>query len=134
MLYKQEFGGFPGSASGKEFACQCGKFKTCSSIIGLERSPGGENGNSLQISCLENLKDRGAWRAIVHGVTKSCTGLKQLNTHTHIYQACSKCSTLRAAPKYRSVEEYTIGLLMAISLCAKMIATFPDEVATLCIS
>ena len=37
--------------------------------------PGGVNGNPLQYSCLENPMDRGAWRATVHGVTKSLTGL-----------------------------------------------------------
>ena len=42
-------------------------------IPGLERSPGEENGNSLQHSCLKNSMDRGAWRATVHGVTKSRT-------------------------------------------------------------
>ena len=32
---------------------------------------GGEGkGNPLQYSCLENLMDRGAWQATVHGVTK----------------------------------------------------------------
>ena len=40
-------------------------------ITVLERSPGGENGNSLQYSCLENPMDRGAWRVIVQGVTQS---------------------------------------------------------------
>ena len=44
-----------------------------SSIPGLGRSPGGENGNPLQYSCLENPMDRGAWWAIVHGVAKSQT-------------------------------------------------------------
>jgi len=39
-------------------------------IPGSERSPGGGNGNLLQY-CLENPMDRGAWQAIVHGVTKS---------------------------------------------------------------
>ena len=29
------------------------------------------NGNSLQYSSLENLVDRGAWQATVHGLTKS---------------------------------------------------------------
>ena len=29
------------------------------------------NGNPLQYSCLENLMDRGAWRATVHGVAES---------------------------------------------------------------
>ena len=32
---------------------------------------GGGNGNPLQYSCLENPMDRGAWQAIVHGVTES---------------------------------------------------------------
>ena len=35
------------------------------------RSSGEGNGNSLQYSCLENPRDRGAWRAIVHGVAQS---------------------------------------------------------------
>ena len=36
----------------------------------LGRSPGGGHGSPLQYSCLENSMDRGAWWAIVHGVTK----------------------------------------------------------------
>ena len=43
------------------------------SISGSERSPGEENGNSLQYSFLENSVGRGAWRATVHEVTKSRT-------------------------------------------------------------
>ena len=42
----------------------------------LGRSPGKENGNPLQYSCLENLMDRGAWWATVHGVSQSQTQLK----------------------------------------------------------
>ena len=34
------------------------------------RSPGGGHGNPLQYSCLENLMDRGAWKAIVHRVAQ----------------------------------------------------------------
>ena len=41
------------------------------SIPGLGRSPGGEHGNLLQYSCLENPMDRGAWPATVLEVTKS---------------------------------------------------------------
>ena len=38
---------------------------------------GGEgNGSPLQYSCLENHMDRGAWWAVVHGVTKSQIQLK----------------------------------------------------------
>ena len=42
-------------------------------IPGLESSPGGGHGNPTQYSCLENSRDRGAWWAMVHGVTKSLT-------------------------------------------------------------
>ena len=44
-------------------------------IPGSGRSPGEENGNPLQYSCLENSMDGGAWRATVHGVAKSQTPL-----------------------------------------------------------
>ena len=40
-------------------------------IPGSGRFPGGGHGNSLQDSCLENIKDRGAWRATVHKVSES---------------------------------------------------------------
>ena len=36
----------------------------------LGRSPGKENGNPLQYSCLENPMDRGDWGATVHVITK----------------------------------------------------------------
>ena len=62
--------GFPGGSDGKESACNAGDL---GSIPGLGRSPGGENGNPLQYSCLENSMDRGTWQATVHGVVKSWT-------------------------------------------------------------
>ena len=40
---------------------------------GSGRSPGEENGNPLQYSCLENPTDGGAWWATVHGVAESDT-------------------------------------------------------------
>ena len=45
-----------------------------SSIPGSGRSPGEGNGYPLRYSCLENLMDRGAWRATVHGVSENQTG------------------------------------------------------------
>ena len=57
---------------GRESACNAGHQ---GSIPGLGRSLGGGNGNPLQYSCLKNSMDRGAWRAIVHGVAKSWTWL-----------------------------------------------------------
>ena len=41
------------------------------SISGLGRSPGRGNGNPLQYSCLKNSMNKGARRAIAHGVEKS---------------------------------------------------------------
>ena len=52
-----------------------------SSILGSGRSPGGEHGNPLQYSCLENPMDKGAWWATPHRVAKSQTGLKQLSMY-----------------------------------------------------
>ena len=45
-------------------------------IPGLGKSPGGENGNPLRYSCLENPMDRGAWQTIVHRVIESQRQLK----------------------------------------------------------
>jgi len=39
----------------------------------LGKSPVKGNGNPPQYSCLENSMDRGAWWAMVHGVTESRT-------------------------------------------------------------
>ena len=52
------------------------ELRDAGSIPGLGRSPGGENGNPLQYSCLENPMDREAWQATVHRVAKSRTRLK----------------------------------------------------------
>ena len=45
------------------------------SIPGLGRFSGIGDGNPLQFYCLANFGDKGAWRAIVHGVAKSWTGM-----------------------------------------------------------
>ena len=55
------------------------------SIPGSGRSPGGEHGNPLQYSCLENPMDRGTWHDMVHRVAKSRTRLKQLSIHFFIH-------------------------------------------------
>ena len=43
------------------------------SVPGLGSSPGGGHSHPLQCSCLDNLMDRGAWRATVHRSAKSQT-------------------------------------------------------------
>ena len=69
--------------SGKESACNAGNTEV-DLIPGLGRSSGEGNGNPLQYSCLGNPVDRGARRALVHGVEKSQTWLTdgaQANDH-----------------------------------------------------
>ena len=65
------FLGFSGDSAGKESACNAGDL---GSIPGLGRSPGEGNGYPLQYSGLENSMD-----CIVHGVTKSRTGLSDFH-------------------------------------------------------
>ena len=69
-----------GGSNGKEYTSNAGDL---GSIPRLGRAPGEGNGYSLQYSCLENPMDRGAWRATVHGVTKSWMQLS--NSFTLIY-------------------------------------------------
>ena len=59
---------FPGGSDGKESACNAGDPGL---IPGLGGSPAEGNDYPLQYSGLENLMDRGAWQATVHGVTNS---------------------------------------------------------------
>ena len=60
----------PGGSDSEESACRAGEL---GSIPGLGRSPGEGKGYPLQYSYLENSMDKGAWWAIIHGVTKSWT-------------------------------------------------------------
>ena len=68
--------GLPRWLSGKESAYSVGDMGL---IPGSGRSPGEENGDPLQDSCLENPMDRGAWGATIHGVPKQLDMTEQLN-------------------------------------------------------
>ena len=59
--------GFPGGLVVKHLPANAGG---TGSVPESGRSPGEGNRNPLQYSCPENLMDRGAWRAIAHGVKK----------------------------------------------------------------
>ena len=59
----------------KNLPASTGDMRDESSIPGSGRSPGGGHGTPLQDSCPENSMHRGAWRATVHGVPESQTGL-----------------------------------------------------------
>ena len=64
--------GFPGGSDSKEYFCNAGDPGW---FLPLGRSPGEGNGYPLQYSCLENTMIRGAWRSMVHGITKGQTWL-----------------------------------------------------------
>ena len=59
--------GFPDGSYGKESTYNVGD---PGSIPGSGWSPGEENGNPLQYSCLENSVDREVCQATVHGVSE----------------------------------------------------------------
>ena len=69
---------FPGDSTiKKKLPCNAGD---TGQMPGSGRSPRERNGNPLKYSCLENSKDRGAWWATVHGLTKSWTRLSNWTT------------------------------------------------------
>ena len=55
----------------KNLPANAGDIRVVGSIPGLGRSPGVENGNPLQYSCLENPMDRGAWQSTVQSRKES---------------------------------------------------------------
>ena len=59
----------------KNLPATAGDVRNSSSIPEWGRCSGGGHGNPLQYSCLEDPKDRGAWRATVLVVAKSRTRL-----------------------------------------------------------
>ena len=77
---------FYGRLAGKEFACNEGDLGL---IPGLGRSSGDGNSYLLQYSGLESTMDIGAWQAMVHGVTKSRTPLRDFHFHCVIQSICS---------------------------------------------
>ena len=86
--------GFPGGSDCKESTCNVGDLGL---ISGLERSPGGGNGNPLQYSCLEN----------PHG--HSTMGSQRVRhdrvTKYRIYLQNSK-DCLKKSKKYQIIERF----------------------------
>ena len=62
--------GFLDESEGKESVCNA---EDPGLISGSRGSPRKRNSYPFQYSYLENLMDRGAWQATVHGVSKSQT-------------------------------------------------------------
>ena len=65
--YIIEIMSLPINSDGKASTCNGGDLDL---IPGSGWSPGEESGNPLQYSCLENSRNRGAWKATVHEVAE----------------------------------------------------------------
>ena len=76
--------GFPGGSVVENQPANSGD---AGSIPGSGRSPGVENGNPLQYSCLENSTDGRAWQATVHGVSKE-SDMTEHELHIRIRETC----------------------------------------------
>ena len=77
--------GFPGGSVVRNLPANAGDVGDTDSVPGLGKAPGGGNGNLLWYSYLENPMNRGAWRAIVHGVTKRQTRLSTQASHIPLF-------------------------------------------------
>ena len=87
--------GFPGGASGqKKMPASVGDARDVGLIPRSGRSPGEENGNPCQYSCLENSMGRGALWATVCGVPKSQTRLSQTQCSPRVKNNLPKTTEL----------------------------------------
>ena len=80
---------YPGGAS--EHTCQRRRHRRCGFHPWVCMTPWRRAWQPLQYPCLENPKDRGAWWATVHRVTKGQTRLKWLSIHTHAHTHTHTC-------------------------------------------
>ena len=75
----------------KNLPANAGDIKDAGLVPGLGGSPGEEDGNPLQYSCLGNSMDRGAWWATVYGIAESQTQLSDFAfTFTFHFHALEK--------------------------------------------
>ena len=95
FFFAPPYSGFPGSSMVKNLPSNAGE--ECS-IPGSGRSPGVENGNPLQCSCLENFMDRGAWQATIHGAAESQIQLSDRSQHTGMEPVSSAVETWSPNP------------------------------------
>ena len=74
------FLGFPGDSDGKEYTCNAGDL---GSVAGLGRSTGGEHGNPLEHSCLENTQGQRSLGDYSPWGRKESDTTERVSTHTH---------------------------------------------------
>ena len=115
--------------SGKESAYDAGASGDAGLIPGWGKSPGEGYSNTLQHSCLENPMDRGAWRTIVHRITKSQTRLKRLNMrcqlkrHRYFLKYLSACLKNHASIRTFAKPKFPTNCLAALDIFTSMLST-----------
>ena len=67
------------------------------------------NGTPLQYSCLENLMDRGAWKAAVHGVAGSWMRLSDFTFTFHFHALEKEMATHSSVLAWRIPETWEPG-------------------------
>ena len=92
--------GFPGGSAIKKLPANAGDTGDASLILGSGRSPGEGKGNPLQHSCLRNPRNRGAWRAAVHGVAKSGAQLTDYTTQQQSSQLFNGSAPVDSSPQF----------------------------------
>ena len=91
-------------------------------FLGLEDSPGGGHGNPVQYSCLENLLDRGAWRATVHGGHKESDTTEQLSMQACTDESLYKIRMILSPFHIKEIKESTRILIYLVStLCQVLV-------------
>ena len=96
----------------KNWSANAGDAGDAGSIPGSGWFPGEGNGNSLQYSCLESPVARGAWRAAVHSIAKSCMWWATEHAHTHTGQ-CIQDGISTGNEAWKEAEEH----LICVNLC-----------------
>ena len=86
---------FPGGANGKEPACQCRRCKRCGFSPQVGKIPWGRKWKPTPVFLPGETHGQRRLQATVHGVSKSWTWLKQLNTHI-----CFVCWVIRGLIKF----------------------------------
>ena len=81
-----------------------------------QRSCGEGDGTPLQYSCLENPKDRGAWWAAVHGVSKSWTRLSDFPFTFHFHALEKEMATHSSVLAWRIPGAGEPGGLLSMGL------------------
>ena len=89
--------GFPNGSAGRESAYNAGDSGDSDSIPGSESSPGGENGNPLQYSCLKKKKK------------------KKPHRERNLLRYSRKCYKKSDTTEYKALENYLVKIWLVLS-------------------